>query len=247
MQTTHRHLLLWSRKQTYAEYVASLAPVLWLRLRETSGTAVDNAGSGGAALDATWTAGAGALGQTGQLGVNEGYDFDSADSRIQANTVTGLNVPAFTAAILCKPDTAGEGGVGAFLFLDNGTDFEWRWNDNLSSINCERRSNDVGARAIGDTPGVSAGAWTWLFATYDDNGDRTPRLYFGNNGLLRESSSYSTFRAATGTINAIGTNYSVGNNPTQTRTFDGVIDEILFFDSVLSEAAMLLITQASGL
>lgn len=49
--------------QTYAQYIAGLAPLIWLRFNEISGTTVLNWGTGGSTFDGVWTPGSGAQGQ----------------------------------------------------------------------------------------------------------------------------------------------------------------------------------------
>lgn len=96
---------------SYANYMASLNPLIWLRLRETSGTAPVNSGS--LSVTNVWTPGAGALGQTGKLGANEAYSFDALVSRIRiTNNATLAAMTTQKWAFLAQIATLGEGSLG---------------------------------------------------------------------------------------------------------------------------------------
>lgn len=243
MQTAHKLLLLLSGGGlSYASYIASLAPVLWLRLRETSGTNAANSGSLGAAADGTWTPGAGAVGQTGQLGANEAYDFDGAASDILIPDATAINnVAVVTYATLFKADGAGENNIGMFY---SSSTRQFRINSSSFPVRMFI-SGTANANSVTNNSFISTGAYHWIFATFDNTGDRKVRLYKGISGAVTEA-TYTTQDAMTGPIVNTATHH-VGNNAAANGTFDGLIDESLIFDRVLTTAEMLQITTLSGL
>lgn len=229
--------------QKYEAYITSLAPLLWLRLRETSGTTPVNSGSL-AGLTITWTAGAGALGQTGQLGANEAYDFDALASIITIAATASLDLATFTEVALVRPDAAGESSVGRISNYGSGTQFT-QFNGALTALRAQ-----VGAGTAANTvatTGLTAATWALLFQTYDDAGDRKVRLYKGIAGAVAEY-AYSTQDAATGTRSSVAASaLNVGNRTLTDCTWDGLYDEFMMFNRILSAAEMLQITLLSGL
>jgi hypothetical protein len=232
---------------TYADYIASLAPLLWLKHTETSGTTVENYGSLGDAADGTWTPGAGALGQTGlgNGGANEAYDYDGANSKTTVPAQTGINnLTALTYGILLKADSPGETNVGQFF----GDQFNNRiWGINSASYPLSMTVQATGAAVSTTNNGfIAVSTPTYLFATYDDAGDRKIRMYKVVGGALTEA-TYATQTAATGTLgNGSGTQI-IGNTANQAASFDGLIDEAFMKGSVLSSAEMLQIGLLRGL
>lgn len=224
------------RRKTYASYVGNIIrPLVWYRHRETSGTVVANSGTLGNTLDGVWTAGAGAVGQTGKLGFNEAYDYDGAASLTTIAANASLqNITAMTMAILCKPDSPGESNVGTFS-ADNRHQFR------ISGLNFPLRcfivSSATAANSVTPDAFVASGVWHWVFCTFDNAGDRLIRFYKGVGGVLTEA-TYNTQTAMTGTLNNGGGGYIIGNISTAAQTFDGLIDEYFVKDRVLTLAEM---------
>lgn len=227
--------------QDYAGYITALNPALWLRMRETSGSTASNSGSAGSALNGTMTNVT--LGQTGQLGANEAFDFASATNRIavpndatlQAATVT------FTLAALIKPDSAGGGSQGRVIeypgrmvLLFNSAITSW-----LMQITGSSGANTT------TTAGLATGAWNWLFVTYDNTGDRKARLYRVSSNAITEY-GYSAQPAVSGTLGTPSTTLYVGNRATLDRAWDGMDDELIITGSILSTTQMADIARLSG-
>lgn len=225
------------KRRTYAQYIASsISPLLWHRFRETSGTAVANSGSLGSAVDGVWTAGTGAVGQTGKLGLNEAYDLDGADSRDTiASNVTLQTLAVFTIVCLCKPDTTGELNVGT---LSSDTRHQFR----INGVNLNMRgfvtSNATAANTVTADGFVATGVWQTFFLTFDNAGDRRIRIYKAVDGVLTEA-SYTTQTAMTGTIaDSSGNPFVIGGLSTGAQCFDGLIDEYFVVNRVLTSAEM---------
>jgi hypothetical protein len=84
--------------------------------------------------------------------------------------------------------------------------------------------------------------------SYNDAGDRKVHIHIGASGAVGEC-AYSTQTAATGTLSNLsgsGYNLYIGNIYDQSGTFDGLIDEVLCFNKVLTAAQMLQIVRLSG-
>lgn len=250
MRAAVRNLILFSGSGapvTYDSFVNGLSPILWLRLRETSGTTPVNSGSAGAALDGVYTPGTGAVGQTGLLGANEAYSFDGADSKIVVTSTAAHNaLPAFTRIFLIKPTNSGEGGSGSFFFWDTSTGEGCLFfNGALTSIQGIVKS--TGNATSTTTTGLSAGVYAALFMTYDHAGDKKVHLYkYAAGGSLTEF-GYSAQTAATGSLGTPAGDYNIGNRQTNNTTFNGVMDEVLTIGSVLSNAQMTQYAQLAGL
>lgn len=218
----------------YAEYIASLAPVLWLRFREVSGTNVANSGS--MAAVGTFTPGVGAVGQAGLLGANEAYDFDGADSKVQFANADVAALKALTtqrSMILCFLDNLGEASVG----------FLWTWGVNTSHVWRINSTNRMFGQI--DTDGTNAaantnnneisdciGVWRLFFMDYDDTDamglGRKIRFFKSvpGSGVVTPL-TLATDTAATGTVVEPSADYAVGNTTSQIFTFNGRIDELI--------------------
>lgn len=228
----------------YAAAVRALNPLLWLRFNEIGGAAALNFGSLGAALNGA-VSGATTLGQSGQPGLNEAYDLDGATSLVSVNQLGALSLPAFTFAILCRPDSAGEGDAGRFYDFGT-TSLRFAGFSGTSGPQTRIRAIVAASTASADTfttYTITPGAWAWFFITYNDAGDRLARVY--RNGV---EMSYSTQTAASGTLTTYPTQaFQIGNRGLLDATFDGRIDEALKFSRVLTPAEMMLLASASGL
>ncbi len=234
----------------YADYAASLLPLLWYKFNEPSGTTVTNYGSLGSG-DGTFTPGVGAVAQTDSMGAQEAYLFDAVNSRVVGPTSATINnATVFTAAIKAKAASMGENNAG-YLWSDNG-------DNRIISINSSgggayRLSFSVWctsayAQVINASgSGVIQNDDMWVFGTFDNAGDRTPHLYFGTNGAVAEGSYSTTTPAAAALSNASGT-LLIGDNTTgsQIRSWDGLIGEFMFFDRVLTLAEMRALTGLSA-
>lgn len=213
----------------------TVAPLLWARFTETSGSIVRNYGKLGEAQNGVWTLGAGALGQTGYFGVNHAADFDGLVSKVSIPAIAAINaLTKLTYGILFKADTFGELNLGG-LILDTGENRQVRFNTNgavRAILAASGQANSVTANSF-----VSTGVWTYLFMTYDDSGDRKIRLYKLVSGVLTEA-SYTTQTAATGTLaNGVG-DLVMGNAAAQHITFDGLIDDVFVDDRVYTSDEM---------
>lgn len=233
---------------TYAAYVASLAPLLWRKFNEASGTTVINYGSLGSG-NATWTPGVGAVGQTGQLGTQHAYLYDALDSITTGPTSTSINnATAITHAVLLKIATAGEANLG-YITTDNGqnrsfsiasgvTPFRLSW-----AVWCTSGFAQVITSA---GQGIDANTWTWLFTTFDNaDGVRKCHIYKGLSSAVAEL-TYATDTAAPGALSNASGALEIGNRAAADRALDGYIDEHLFWNRALTPAEMTQITLLTG-
>jgi hypothetical protein len=226
---------------SYEQFVTDdLDPVIWYRLRETSGTSPANSGS--ASLTATWTPGAGALGQTGKLGANEAYDFDALVSKIAiADNAAIQALATYTIIGLVHADGFGENNAGEIIHLGALNAFRATGTAGRFTMVFDTGSTDATSTS---TDGfLTTGAWLAIFGTYDDAGDRRARLYKGVAGVVTEA-TYSAQTAATGSrVAPVG---AIIGNFSDVRTWDGLIDEIIVCNRVLTSAEMLQYTQLAG-
>lgn len=222
---------------TLDQLISASAPLLDLKHNETSGTTVRNTGTLAATADGVWTAGAGALGQTGnQSKANEAYDYDGAASLTTVPAVASLYAStALTLLILCKPDTAGEGNAGT---PSSSGRHQWRI---PSTVNLPSRlfitSDATAGNSVTADTFVATGVWQMFIATFDNAGDRKIRIYKGVGGVLTEA-TYGTQTAMTGTLNVASSTQVVGNVAAATQTFDGLIDRFTQWDRVITPAEM---------
>lgn len=230
---------------TYSQFVTNtLAPVLWYRLRETSGTAAANSGSAGAAVNGVWTAGAGAIGQTGKLGANEAYDFDGLVSKIVIPSDAAIQALAtYTIIGLVRADGFGESSAGTILHLGAASTMDFRLSGAGGIFRMGFDTDTTDASSVSAGGFFATGAWAAMFGTFDNAGDRKARIYKGLAGAVTEA-SYTTQTAATGTrVAPVG---AVIGNFGDVRTWDGQIDELIVCNRVLTAAEMLQFIQLVG-
>lgn len=232
----------------YGAYIRdTINPIFWRRYRETSGTAVANSGSAGATLDGT-LAGTIELAQTGlgPQGTGEGLMFDGTttkDTTANNAALSGLTTQRW--AFFCNPRSLGESNQSAL--------FEF-------GVWTLRFSNTTALVAIIETSGTDSSALTnagqvdfisqpcWIFMDFDDanalgNGRRI-RLFRGLNGALAQL-TLQTNVAATGTVTPPSADFVIGNNSAQSRSFDGVIDEVIGSDGLWTTEQMEAIVAAT--
>jgi hypothetical protein len=226
-------------------YVTSTALRLWHRYRETSGSTAANSGSTGSALNGT-VGGTVTFGQTGHLGANEAALFDGLTGVISvANNAAIAALTAYTIAALVYATSAGENDIGTIILWD-GTTTTLRIN-----------AAALGVRFVVDagTDGVAAtnvaflplNTWVWIFATYDDAGDRKPYIYKCVPGGTVTAATYATQTASAGSIAALAGSLHIGNNGSGgVRTWAGSKDEVLYFNGVLTTAEMQAIADTSA-
>lgn len=219
----------------YADFVRALNPVLWLRQRETVGTTAANSGSGGAALNGTISGAT--LGQAGLLGPADAFLFDGSSGAVRIINPTALySLPAYTYACLMKASSAGENNRGTLGNWSGQDNQLLRFGDSLNALFAQVIASGGNATAV-TTTGLAADTWAWLFHTYDDAGDRKIHLLKGGVAGVSEF-AYASQVAASGTLTANNGDIYLGNRSSGDRTHNGLIDEQLLFNRVLSLSEM---------
>lgn len=237
-----------SQLPNYAEYLQSFVDAgtlpLWLRFRETSGTSAANSGSSGATLDGTNSNAT--VAQDGQVAANEAYDWNGTTSFVSVPNEAAVQTASFEVACLVRPDGNGEGSTGTLFAHGNGS--------STPLIQVALTGGNVLRFGVGASGGFAgslstanaytADVWQWFFLTYDNAGDRTPRIYKAVDGVVTDITA--TPATVSGTLNALaGVLLYVGNRQDNTATFDGRFDEFLRFNRVLTSDERTAIAQAS--
>lgn len=230
-------------------YAAQLGAILDMRFQVTTGVTEINRGTGGSALNGT-IGGTTTLGQTGKLGVNEAFLYDGATSLVTVpNQASLASLTTWTYVYLVNPATAGELTFGTFSAWGNGngTDKEHylTFGGALTSLQAGIFNTTPTEFITATTTGLSASAWSLVFWTYANAGDRKAHVYKGVSGAVNEF-AYSAQPALTGTYKAPTHDLILGNFSTQALTFDGLFDWVLVFDKVLTSAEMLNLVRVTG-
>lgn len=196
----------------------------WWPLNEGSGTTANdlsvNTNTG------TITAGAG--GYSADSPFRESYDFDGADTKIDAGSDSSLDdFTTMTFAAWVKADGLGEGSAGrifqksvklfytqateelVFSHTFTGTDGAWSSNSNA----------------------LTNGAWHHVAVTYDNTATgNVPVMYVDGQSITVNTDVTPTLVADT---DAAG-NFIIGNDASQVRTWDGHIAEVMYLDRILT-------------
>lgn len=212
---------------TYTPAVVALAPVLWYKFNETSGTAVTNYGSLGAPGNGVWTAGVGALGQTGKLGANNAYSFDGANSQVQTTINAAFSaLTDFTVLALVKANTTGEAASGAIRSFGVGNAHQLRLGAGslLSTVDY-----DVTDSLQITTAAFPLTSWVWAVEVHS-SGTKKSVLYMPAPGDTVSAAALSTDTAGANNIVAQAVDLFIGNRSGQNRTWDGLIDEFILLN-----------------
>jgi hypothetical protein len=222
MLAARRKIRLVDRRR-YERYVRALGPLLWLALRETTGSVAFNRGSAGSVLDGA-ILGTTSLSQPGLIGPREAFLFDGATSVIEVNNHASIQGAAdFTLWMLLKPGSAGEADGGR-LFYKLG-EIDVYFNDAARHVRAVMNYDTTGGiRQTSTTVGV--GGWHSLGVTLDAV-TRTPRIFIDG----AEASYDQTI---------------VGSNSTRSRTIDGLVDEVLWISRALSDSQLRLLHHLAG-
>jgi len=207
---------------SYEEFVVANKPIGFWRLNETSGTtAVDVAGGHDGQVFSSVVMGTAGPASPAYLGLpanNTAYTFNGTDSGVQASSL-GLPGPLSVAAWI-KPNTlagdkaiAGENGSWFFKLLDNELRFT------TPGI---LDHNSSGASLV-------AGQWYHVAATFTPGAAEGAKFFV--NGQLITAVTASSLTPGTSAF-WIGTNQWVG------QVFDGVIDDVVVYNTILSPAAI---------
>lgn len=222
------------------------APVLWLKMRETSGAVAVNSGSGGAALNCS-IAGTTTLAQAGKLGANEAYLLDGATSLLStANNAALAGLLEWEYVFLVKPSSAGEAGLGRFFIWGTGTNEPVLTFKNLATrLTATVYDTTPTAVTLSGTTNLSTAAYSLLFLSYSNSGDRKLHLYFGISGAVNEDAAGAS-AAMTGTYKTPTSGLSLFNSPGADRTFAGLADEVMIFGAPLTAPQRLALVVAAG-
>lgn len=229
---------------SYSDYIASLAPLLWHKYNEPSGATATNYGSLGSGQNGTYSNAT--LAQTGQLGAGQAALWNGTTTYVQISATAALETPtARTWCFLHNPTSGGEGGNGRLFNWANAGNLLFQTNVN-KVLYALIATSGVVPTSLTPSNFVTLSTWQWSFMTYDDAGDRKIRFYKGIGGAVTEA-TYSTQTAGTGTLSASGGDLYIGNRQLADGTYDGLIDDLVMFNYVLTTAQMLQITTLSGL
>lgn len=223
---------------TFDDVVTALAPTIWLKLTEASGT-LDNAGSGGAANDGTGTGITYA--QSGLRGASEAVLFDNIADFI---TIPAIDASAFTCVVIYKP--------GASLYVANIFGDENGFEGDAVSVSLLHTEvgelsgfADNGAAMVSSNAGcIQPNKWN-MVALVGTSGQAL-KLYHSANGAL-SNVSVSTTGTFTGPITAASAITFKSEIMATLSATSLACDDIMLFESALSEAQLQSIATASGL
>lgn len=233
-----------SRLAEFTDYINSLSPVFWYRFNEISGTNLVNYGSVGSAVNGTLTIGAGALNQTGRLGASNAYFFDGADTQIAIPSHTSIqNLVTFTIFGLVYANGLGENNSGSIYQIGGVSQGGFRYGGPSGTWLFDVDTDATNAQGIASSGQVPLSVWNSMFGTYNDIGDRIPRIYRGVSGVANEL-IYGNSTAGTGN-RVTPTGATIGNF-SSVRSWNGLIDEVVVFNSILTQTQMNTITSIVG-
>jgi len=172
---------------------------------------------------------------TGALWTPLGRNFDGADDIINCGSASILdNLAAMTIILWVKPDTLGESSVGRLIGKTPGDIPGWflRFNtSNRLSANIDYDGSDL--YRFSATNVVTMSVWQMVTATWDGSTTATNFKMYVNNAEV----SYGAGQNAIGSrVDDEAAILYVGSNATTTKSYDGLIGEVLLYNKVLSLA-----------
>lgn len=202
-------------------------PVGYWKLDENTGaSAYDSSGN---ANTGTITAGTGSY-TTGKFG--SAYSFDSANTIINAGSGTTLdNLPSSGLSINAwiYPKGQGENSAGVILAKNVGATPSAGWLLQIAGTNALTFTVDGSTDLIKTTDNnvLSTNAWNHVMVTWDGVITTASSVLIYINGV--EATYATTTNGASRVDDASSTLY-IGNDSTQSRTFDGYIDDVKLYN-----------------
>ncbi len=173
------------------------------------------------------------LGQVGQLGANEAFDFDGSNDVLTLDDVRTDGLTAGTLWLLINPDTLTDGDR---LIFKNG-ELDWYLQADGSMVgHVDYSTTDAETSSAAGV--ITTGAWQAVGMSWDDSA-KTVNLY--KAGVLVND----TVQVGVGTRVSNTNNYLIGDN-TGTNAFDGKIDELLGAAAASSASQFAQLAAAAG-
>lgn len=217
---------LYNRALSPAE-VASLyswapGPVAHWKLDENTGTSAND--SSGNSSTGTITAGTGKF-AAGKFG--SGYSFDNANTIINAQSVATLdNLPAtgMSLATWIYPKSQGESSAGVIMAKNVGTTPSAGWLLQFAGTNALTFTVDGSTDLVRTTSNsvVTTNAWNHVEVVWDGVITTASSVHIYVNGI---EVTYATTTNGASRVDDGTSNFYIGNDSTQARTFDGIIDD----------------------
>jgi hypothetical protein len=207
---------------TYASTVLADSPRWYLRLGESSGTVAEDATANN--LDGTYI-GSPALGQTGLVAGDTSVLFDSVNDYVRV--LDAVHPTAYTAEAIVKPSTTATQGI--FWRTDSGEGGSCSHYIGILGGVFVLVFYDGAFKTVTGTTSVVAGTVYHVAATAINGG--TGKLYV--NGISEGTPAAVTTLWTGGDRYVIGKNSSAGAAGSP-DWFEGIIDEVALYTSVLS-------------
>ncbi len=216
------------------EGIPTLGLYSYWPMNENTGTGVaDVIGNGlnGTAANTTWVPG-------GKLG--SALDFNGTTSVVTTSAVPWVNNMArFSISAWIYPRSLGEGNHGRIIGKSAGTDissFGWMLNmtnDVSNSLTFTMDFNSSHLSIVSSANAYSLNSWTHVALTWDGTPAGTSvKLYINGYEATTSYSASGSGARADDSANIV----MIGNNPANSRTFDGYLDEVRIYNRVLSAA-----------
>jgi hypothetical protein len=203
------------------------SPVGRWDLEEGTGTtAYDKSGN---ANTGTITAGSGgyAPGKPGK-----GYNFDGSSTIINAGSGTSLdNLPAngMTAEAWYYPRSLGESSVGFILSKNTGLSQNQGWFLLNLGTNYLQFVVDGSTDLVVNTSNnsITLNRWNHIAVSWDGNITTASSVHIYVNGV---ETSYQTQTNGANRVDDAASSFTIGNDSTQGRTVDGIVDSVRLFN-----------------
>ena len=156
-------------------------------------------------------------------GSSGAVDFGDIDA------LDGLSTMTITAWI--RMDSAGEGGAGRIVRKRDGTTSGFETYYHATDSELEFVAKNSVANGGGS---ISFGDWTFIAMTYDSVAEEAT-FYTGDGTTL---SGPDTVTLASGSLGSNSVSLLIGNIEADSRTFDGLIDNVRIYDSVENSASL---------
>ncbi|MCA8967705.1 MAG: PEP-CTERM sorting domain-containing protein [Planctomycetes bacterium] len=187
-----------------------------------SGTAVDESGNGNHATSNTATFLA-----TGGLDGSGAFDF-AASSIVVPIDINASALPALTMGAWVNADTYGSGSAGKVLSHDNGSFDRSLGIDFREGTGSSPPPEYAAYSGVGVAQGGAVGFGTWQFIAVRYDGTSMTLDVDGARRTVADSTDLDIGLTSTW----------IGVNPTFGEFFDGLIDNVFFFDEYLADSAI---------
>lgn len=159
--------------------------------------------------------------------------FSAATDRIDITSVAAQNnLTAFSFSCWFCPVSAGGGGLGRFFSKGSGSTFRYTMIFDLNRIELISGHGTQGKWDLNFSTQLKDAKWHFVCVTYDSSSLSNNAIFYYDG----TTPSVITAQSPVGSLQADNTIFTIGNNSNNNRNFGGYLNDIKWFNRVLTSS-----------